>query len=217
LGGGTGLWSIRLAQQGYSTILTDISRGVLDRAKENIKKKGLSARITVEQADICDLKKYKAHSFPVILALGDPLSYCGNAKKALNEIKRISKPGGILIGDVENRYKIFDGRRASSWKDAKRILEKGTAFWPDSKSPAPIHQFTPSELKSLLAGTGWKTIDMYPSNLVWSLISSELIQHEIRSKKVVKEMIGLEEKLREDKHLLGCGFEIQFVAINSKK
>jgi len=122
-----------------------------------------------------------------------------------------------LIGDVENRYKIFDGRRASSWKEAKRILENGTAFWPDRKNHAPIHQFTPSELEDLLEAGGFKPVKMYPSNLVWSLISSELIQHEIRSKKVLKEMTALEEKLRGDKNLLGCGYEIQFVAINSKR
>jgi hypothetical protein len=34
---------------------------------------------------------------------------------------------------------------------------------------------------------------------------------------VLKEMTALEEKLRGDKNLLGCGYEIQFVAINSKR
>ena len=214
LGGGTGLWSMRLAQAGYHTILTDISPGVLKRAKENIKEKGLSEKIKIEQADICDLGKYKESSFALVLALGDPLSYCGNAKKALKGIARVLKKHGILIGDVENRYKIFDGRRASAWKDAKRILSEGTAFWPDRKNPAPIHQFTPTELEGLLGENDLQVINMYPSNLVWSLVSSELIQHEIRSEKVLKEMINLERKLRGDKHLLGCGFEIQFVAKN---
>lgn len=202
---------MRLASRGYKTILTDISPGVLKRAVENIRKKGLSGRITARQADICDLRKFKKAPFRFILALGDPLSYCGNAKKALAEIKRVAKKGAVLIGDVENRYKIFDGRRASTWKDAKRILTRGTAFWPNRENPAPVRQFTPAELEGLLEGAGWKVLAMYPSNLIWSLVSSELLQQGLTPKKM-NEMIALEKKLREDRHLLGCGFEIQYVA-----
>lgn len=212
LGGGTGVWSIRLALEGYSAILTDISPGMLERAKEKIDKEGLSDKIIIEQADICNLKKYKESSFSLVLALGDPLSYCGNAEKALKEINRVTKGNGVLIGDVENRYKIFDGRRASSWEDAKRILNGGTAFWPDKKNPAPIRQFTPTELENLLVDTGWQLIDMQPSHLIFSLVERELLQQGLASKEGFREMVVLEEKLRKDKHLLGCGFEIQFIA-----
>ena len=215
LGGGTGVWSIRLAMEKYSAILTDISPGILKLAKEKIDKEGLSDKITIEQTDICDLRKYKERSFPLVLALGDPLSYCGNAAKALRAIKRITKEKGILIGDVENRYKMLDGRRASNWEDARRILNEGTAFWPDSKNPAPIRQFTPSELGDLLKAAGWQLIDMYPSHLIWSLLGKELLQQGLASKKGFQDVVVLEEKLRKDKHLLGCGFEIQFIAVNS--
>ena len=55
---------------------------------------------------------------------------------------------------------------------------------------------------------------MYPSNLVWSLVSAELLQQGLTPKKM-NEMIALEKKLRKDKHLLGSGFEIQYIAIKS--
>jgi len=216
LGGGTGIWSMRLAKEGYSLILTDISEAVLEWAKEKIDNEKLSEKVIVEPADICDLSKYKDNSFSFVMAIGDILSYCSDAEKGLKEIKRVLKPQGLLIGDVENRYKIFDGRRATSWEDAIRILNGGVAYWPDKESPAPIHQFTPTEIEDLLSAHKFQTIEMYPSHLMWGLFNEEFLQQAINSKGGLQEIVNIEKKMSKDKHLLGCGFEIQFIVRNEK-
>jgi len=216
LGSGTGIWSIFVAKKGYNAICTDISEGILDRAKERVRKEKLQGKIIVETADICDLSKYKTNSFSFVMAIGDILSYCSDAKKALKEIKRVTKPGGILLGDVENRYKIFDGRRAQSWKDVRRILNGGDAFWQADKNSVSIRQYTPTELKNLLNKSGWKTLEMSPSHLMWSLFNEQFLQEAINSKDGMKEIFKFEKEFSKDVHLLGSGFEIRYVAKNLK-
>jgi ubiquinone/menaquinone biosynthesis C-methylase UbiE len=148
LGGGTGVWAIRLAEAGYQVILADISPGLLDCAREKVERAGLCHLVCIEEADICDLTRFSAASCPLILALGDPLSYCSNAAKALAEIRRVAAPEGVLIGDVENRYRgALSKRRATTWADAERILRDGVARWPDPANRAPIRQFAPAELR----------------------------------------------------------------------
>ncbi len=69
LGGGTGVWAIRLAEAGHRVTMLDIAPGYLARAREKIAAAGLTDLIAVEQGDICDLSRYAADAYPVVLAL----------------------------------------------------------------------------------------------------------------------------------------------------
>jgi SAM-dependent methyltransferase len=213
LGGGTGVWALRVAREGYRVVLVDISPGLLSCAREKIKAAALSKLITITQADICDLGELEQASFPLVLALGDPLSYCSDAEEALRQIRRVAVEHGYLIGDVENRYRAaLSARRASNWEDAKRILLEGVAHWPDPENPAPIREFTPAEINELLGKTGWSVISLHPSSVVASSVSDEILREVCATEAGMKDVIALEQQLREDSALLGCGTEIQFVA-----
>jgi len=213
LGGGTGVWALRLARGGYRVVLVDISPGLLACAREKIEAAGLSELITITQADICDLGELDQASFPLVLALGDPLSYCSDAEEALRQIRRVAAERGYLIADVENRYRAaLSARRASNWEDAKRILLEGIAHWPDPENPAPIREFTPAEIDELLGKTGWSVISLRPSSLVASSVSDKILRDVCATEAGMKDVIALEQQLREDDALLGCGAEIPFVA-----
>ena len=213
LGGGTGVWAIRLAQEGCRVLLTDISPGLLARAREKVQAAGLSQLVRIEEVEICDLSRYPESSFSLVLALGDPLSYCDDAAKALREVRRVTAPGGVLIGDVENRYRAaLTQRRAATWADAKRILNEGIALWPEPENPAPIRQFSPSEIAALLKETGWQPEHLFPSDLLASLVAESILQEALRLPEHFAEALDIEERLRADPALLGSGSEIQFVA-----
>lgn len=207
LGGGTGVWAIPLAQAGYQVRLTDISSGFLARAREKVDQLNLGSRITVEKADICDLNRYEDDSFPLILALGDPLSYCDDISKALHGIRRLLRQGGTLIGDVENAYGGIDRRRAASWEDIRRILHEGIAFWPGGTTA--VKMLTPTRLRSLIESSGLKLKAMYPADIIGSLVEEELLHS---TEGDIEQWVELEKRLRDDPSLLGCGREIQFVA-----
>ena len=213
LGGGTGVWALRVAATGRRVRLTDLEQAPLARAREKIARAGLEGRIRTEQVDLCDLGRYADGAFPLILALGDPLSYCEDAERALVEMHRVLAPGGVLIADVENRYwSASFARRARSFDEAKRILLDGVAYWPDHTPPLRIREFTPAELRELLVHTGWEPLEMYPSDLVVGLLSDGALREVSGRPDGLSELIALECRLREDPSLLGSGTELQLVA-----
>ena len=147
-----------------------------------------------------------------MLALGDPLSHCHDAARALREILRVTGPGGVLIGDVENRYAALrDGRRAESWQHATRVLSDGIARWSGEGDFAPIRAFTPSEVRGVIEESGWRCESLYPSDLLASIVRRDMFETAV-TERPMDELVALGERLREDASLLGCGTEIQFVA-----
>jgi len=212
LAGGTGVWAIRLARQGHHVILSDISPGLLDRARDRIRPEGLADRVQIEQDDMCDLGRHEAEAFPLVLALGDPLSYCSDAARALREAYRVTRRHGTLIGDVENRYRcMLTGRRGATWQDAKRVLIDGVAHWPDPDNPYAIREFTPRELRDLLDQTGWSATEMYPSHVLASAVGDHAFEEVVASEGGLAAAADMEERLARDPSLLGCGPDIQFV------
>lgn len=212
LGGGTGVWTVRLARAGRRVTMLDISPGYLARACEKVSAAGLTDLVRLDEGDIRDLSRYAEDAYPLVLALGDPLSYCGDAQRALREMLRVARPGGVLIADVENRYAALrDGRRARSWQDAARVLTEGVAHWPGQEEFSPIRAFTPEELRALVAGSGWRCDTMRPSDVLACVVERAMFEAAV-VEQPLDELIALEERLREDVSLLGCGTEIQFVA-----
>ncbi len=213
LGGGTGVWTLPVARAGFSVVLTDVAEGPLERAREKIAEAELTERVRIEQVDVCDLGCFGDASFGMVLALGDPLSYCDDPGLALGEIHRVLRADGLLIADVENRYWAASFvRRARSWRDARRILVEGVAHWPGHEPPVRIREFEPAELRDLLAQTGFEPLAMYPSDLVAGMLSDEVLREVSARPEGLREMVEMEKRLREDPALLGRGTELQFVA-----
>lgn len=217
LGGGTGVWSIRLAREGYDVLLTDVCPSFLARAKEKLDILGLTDKVTISEADMSDLSGFSHGRFNLVLALGDPLSYCHDPQAALKGIRSITAAGGgVLIGDVESRYAGLDARRAQGWEDVFRIFEGGPSYWPGTRSL--ISAFTPTEVSTFVESGGWELQSMYPSDVLSSLLDKELMDSLLcdggMTDEIADRWVKIEEHLRKDPHLLGCGREIQFVARN---
>ena len=156
-GGGTGIWSIELAKMGYNLVLTDISKGMLKKAKIKIKEHGLEARIKMIISDIRDMPEFPDDHFDMVLCQGDPLSYCGDHKKALKELVRVVKTGSVVIASVDNRASALAWLKDTSDREAvKRLLETGEVEMPTGKEGLSytVHAFTPNELKSLFESNG---------------------------------------------------------------
>jgi len=90
-GGGTGLWSRKLAKLGFNLICTDIAQKMLDVGIKQAKKEKLSNQIEFKNVDITNMKCFKDNSFDMVIAQGDPVGYCGNSQKAIKELSRVTK------------------------------------------------------------------------------------------------------------------------------
>jgi SAM-dependent methyltransferase len=148
MGCGTGRWVFRLAPLGYRMVLSDLSPQMIQGAREKISRLGLSDRVdSYHVLDICDLYSLSEASFDLVLALGGPLTLGRDTGQAVDELRRVTKPGGLVICDTANRYRTaLDLVRDSDLSQLLSILDTGQFARPDGLTD---HRFSPQELRDL--------------------------------------------------------------------
>lgn len=90
IGCGTGHWTRFFRQKGFKLTAIDVSEKMLEKAKQKNPEKVHFERMNVEEM------KYGDHAFENIIAIAT-LEFVADLERAFSEIKRILKPGGILI------------------------------------------------------------------------------------------------------------------------
>lgn len=156
-GGGTGIWSVELAKMGYHIILTDISEGMLAKAREKVSSLGLGHLVEITNSNILEMPEFDVNSFAMVLVEGDPLSYCGDHKQAMREMIRVLRPGGTLIASVDNRASGLNWLADADAGTIEQYLETGDVIIPTNLPEDQryrCHTFTPSELRELFESHG---------------------------------------------------------------
>lgn len=104
IGAGTGAYSVPLAKEGYDLTAVELVKhnlGLLKAKKANVK---------AFQGNALKLKKFEDNSFDMALLFG-PMYHLFTKEdklKALNEAKRVVKPGGyILVAYIMNEYSVI--------------------------------------------------------------------------------------------------------------
>ena len=91
IGGGTGVFSIPLAQKGFKVVHFDISEEMIAIAKSKSEEKKLK-NITFEQGISTDLSRFNNNSFDIVINMDGPVSFCGiDAEKAIKETIRVAE------------------------------------------------------------------------------------------------------------------------------
>ena len=90
-GAGCGRFSILLAKQGCRVTHFDISRPMIDKARELAEKEGVLDRITFVQGALEDLSAYRDREFDLVMSFDAPVSYTWpNQKAVIGELVRIA-------------------------------------------------------------------------------------------------------------------------------
>ncbi len=90
-GAGSGRFSILLAKQGCRVTHFDISRPMIDKARELAEKEGVSDRITFVKGALEDLSAYKDSEFDLVISFDAPISYTyPNQNRVIGELVRIA-------------------------------------------------------------------------------------------------------------------------------
>ncbi len=89
---GTGMFSVKIAPRVKELTATDFSDGMLKRTK---KKCAGMDNVRVESGDITDLK-YEDATFDKVVA-ANVIHLLDDPKKAIDELKRVTKPGGTIV------------------------------------------------------------------------------------------------------------------------
>ena len=105
-GGGPGRYSLELCRLGYDVVLLDVSPNSLAYAKSRLESEPRVVKTRMRElavGDIRDLSRFEKDSFDAVLCLGGPLTHISTRAgrlKAVSELVRVAKPGGILFISV---------------------------------------------------------------------------------------------------------------------
>lgn len=193
-GGGTGRWAVKIAKLGYNVVLTDISNNMLKVAEKKIEGNNLSNKIKVVRADVKNMRMFQDETFDLVLCEGDPLSYCGDYKKALKELTRVLKKGGYLIASVDNRItNIYHLIKQKKFDEIEDFLRTGNTLIQESSSyiDFPIHAFTHEELKNLFAKNSLKVLRVIGKCVILNRMIDEMLKNKKSYKNILKLCIRL--------------------------
>lgn len=158
-GCGTGRWVFRLAPMGYQIELLDFSQEMIKYARKAVEEKGLNDYVTgYHVLDICDMNHLISEKFDLILALGNPISLCSNPEKAIEELSRITKPGGYVVCDVINKYRsALDLASKNDFSQFFEVLYNGRMI---TESGQTHYRFGPEELEDLFLKKGFSSFQI---------------------------------------------------------
>ncbi len=124
VGCGPGYMLIPLIKKGWDVTGTDISDEMLERARKNIEEAGCDvSKAPLSKGNIEDLK-FEDNSFDSIVCEG-VVEYLKDDTKALSELQRVLKPGGVLVITIRNRLCLF--RLWDALKPARSAIKAGLA------------------------------------------------------------------------------------------
>ena len=162
-GCGAGLTSVDLVKQGYRVHAIDISQKMLDLCRENLSKEGCPAdAYELARADL-DAASFEDEAFDGIAALGF-LQYQENEGATLTHLKRILKPGGVLVvtGPTKRRISNLLGLAPRYKALRNRLAGRAQATMPVEHQV--LHKisdnyYTPGRFRELLSGAGFEVLD----------------------------------------------------------
>jgi len=202
-GGGTGKWTIRIAELGYSVTLTDISEGMLRVAERKLAKANLLANVKIIAADVTEMDMFEDGSFDFVLCEGDPLSYCRDPKKGIKELVRVAKEGAIIVASVDNLYSRL------MWNIRQGLLDQVGNLLEDQWATGeyPMYFFKPSELMERFSEKGCKVEKIVGKNI----FSGGLGEDRLRDPDTFSGILKLEMKYCDDPYYVGCAGHIAVV------
>ncbi len=110
IGAATGAYTIPLAREGYNVTAVEPVKHNHGRLRQKIEKEGLEENAKAILGNALKLKKLEDNSFDLTLVFGPMYHLFGQEQKltALNEAKRVTKPGGIIMNAyVMNEYSVI--------------------------------------------------------------------------------------------------------------
>ena len=214
LGCGTGKYGLRLAKSGYSVVLSDLSRAMLDVSRQKAAALGVEARVTYLKADVMELNELPRAHFALAIAQGDPLSFAEQPAKALKEIGKILRPGGVLVASLDQTLAAIDHYVEKSDLDGlEKLLKSGEMEWlaREEEERFPVHTFTPERLRALFENAGFEVLDLYGK----TVLPFKKLEAHFDDEATAERLMALEKKLCRIPSAMGRASHLQIAARKS--
>jgi ubiquinone/menaquinone biosynthesis C-methylase UbiE len=206
LGCGTGKWGLKLLKSGFATTFVDHAAAMIEQVRPKLEALGTKAKKgTLIVADIIDMPEVPSAAFELVLAMGDPLSICSDAKRAVREMARITKPGGVVIATADNKLAAIDHFVEKGSLDAlEDFVRSGRTNWltADERERFELTTFTPASLSRLFEGNGFEAVSVAGKTVLPVRQNKRLLE----SPGAVERLLKLETELARDPAAAGrCG------------
>jgi ubiquinone/menaquinone biosynthesis C-methylase UbiE len=203
LGCGPGRFSIELIRMGAKVTLLDLTPKQLATAKRKISRaklqKGVRAYLVADATSIPEIEDSR---FDFVLAYGGVLSFTAEKRgEALSEVRRVLKPGGLVLAEVTSRYGVFreviSGCPNKVWRNPEfnhfwEVIETGDQPWHPAWG---LHFYTAEELREFFDENGFETLDVFAMPSIASWLADGVAKI-FRDKKAVETLYKVEESLR---------------------
>ena len=217
-GGGTGRFSIPLARRGYRVVHIDVSSRMLDIARRAASEQGVDS-IDFRRGDIRDLSEQADASFPLVLCLDSPLSFCFREHAAaLDELVRVCGHSLVLcvmsrLGAIIEGGMTFDLQHFGRPKTVLDVFQSGDLVVTDElRRLQPLmpswHAYTAEELEGLMGDRGFRVDTITSLGALTLSVSAELLKALFGNPEAYREFLDFEERFDAQRTVLGaaaCG------------
>jgi len=211
LGCGPGWFGIRLLKAGFHVTFLDISKAMLDQARERVEKLGRPEAAEFVKADMQDLAELEEGRYAFATAQGDTLGFCPHPRSALSGLARVMAPGGRVVLSVDHRAaaaQAFVSRRDLA--GLARFLKTGRTEWLASRKGErfPVHMFEAEEIREALESAGFTVLDLVGKTVLFHREDRLLLQETPH-----RRLVAMEEKVQGREGWLGLASHLQAAAV----
>jgi ubiquinone/menaquinone biosynthesis C-methylase UbiE len=220
LGGGPGRWTIWLARRGHRVVLADVSPRMLKIAERQLAEAGVEAEAVLE-VDARDLGRFAAGEFDAVLALGPfyHLVAAADRQLAAQEIRRVLRPGGLLLASVMTRYCWLLGVLLESGSrrlpDVHRLLEEGIYRNDEAGRFTEAYLHRPAEVAPFFEASGFQTLRTMASQSFLYLVQDQVADLHERDAEAYQALLDIAYAAAGDPSILGVSGHILYAGQRS--
>jgi ubiquinone/menaquinone biosynthesis C-methylase UbiE len=212
LGCGTGKWGLKLLKSGFATTFVDHSAAMIEQVRAKAAEMGARQhKATLLVADIVDLYELENDSFDLIVAMGDPISICSEAHRAVAEMFRICKPNGVVIATGDNKLAAIPHFFQNSDLDGlEQFIKTGKTNWltDNERERFELTTFTPDEFRRLFTRVSFSVIRMMGK----PVLPIRQYRNLLEDAGTFDRLMQMERKLAEDSSAAAAAGHLQITA-----
>ncbi|HET8671592.1 MAG TPA: class I SAM-dependent methyltransferase [Candidatus Saccharimonadales bacterium] len=160
-GGGTGRWLLKLDKYFTNSkfIVVDLSKDMLAQAQKKIDESQYTNTVELVESDIASVEQLEDGTADYIISTYNPLSFCAQPQKVIDEAYRIVKPGGRVMITIQGYYNALYSKVNNYLADAveqKEIFEEKKVQW--SESVPKLWQLPQEDMEGMFNKSGLSTV-----------------------------------------------------------
>ena len=192
VGCGAGLTTVALAQRGYVVNAIDSVPAMVDLTRQLADRLNTEHRVVTSLGDIHSLP-FPDNTFTLTLAMG-VIPWLHASDRAIREMTRVTKPGGYLIVNADNRWRlneILDPARNPLHAPLRRVIRNVRVRLRLGTSIPQTQRHSPKEFDSVLAKAGLQKI----TGVTLGFGPFSLFKQKILSDRVARKLHGMLQNL----------------------